>query len=168
MIYFNTKGEIDISLPITKKQFEGSIPDFINKYRRLPFLREDDVEIEVKNDDGEIEKRPYRANRYINEYYGSQDNMVQELFDTGIISYKTIAKILGLTETVVKNAITLETKNPKIEVRRRLHIFFNKDFYEKELGRYNDRCQNNCSRRCKQYYFSDTYLCSKYKAKKKK
>ncbi len=92
--------------------------------------------------------------------------MVQELFDIGIISYKTIAKILDLTETVVKNAITLETKNPKMEARRRLHIFFNKDFYEKELGKYNNRCAESCSRRCKQYYFSDTTLCSRYKRKK--
>ena len=160
------KGEVNISLPITKKQFEGSIPDFINKYRRLPYLKEDDIEVKIKNDDGEIENRPYRASRYINEYYGNQDNMTKELFDKGIISYKSIAETLDLTETVVKNAMTLETKNPKIEVRRGLDIFFNKDLYEKELGKYSDRCVNSCSRRCKQYYFSDTYLCSRYKRKK--
>jgi hypothetical protein len=138
----------------------------MNKYKRLPYLKEDDVEIPIKNDDGEMEIRPYRASRYVTEYYGDEDKMTQELFDKGIISYEYIADVLGLTGTLVKNAMTLETKNPQLEVRRGLHIFFNKDFYEKKLGKYNQKCTESCSRRCKQYYFSDTIPCSKYKRKK--
>ena len=141
------------------------MPDFINEFKRLPFLPEDDIKVPIKNDNGEIELRPYRSNRYVSEYYGSQDKMIEELFDKGIISYKLIADILGLTETLVRNAITKETKKPQTEVRHGLHIFFNKDLYEKELGKYNDRCAESCSRRCKQYYFSDTTLCSRYKRK---
>lgn len=119
----------------------------------------------MKNDDGETEFRPYRSSRYIREYYGSQDEMVDELLNKGIISYKSIADTLGLTETLVRNAMTKETKNPQIEVRRRLHIYLNNDLYEKELGKYSQRCTESCSRRCKQYYFSDTTLCSRYKRK---
>lgn len=124
------------------------------------------MEIKIRNDDGEIEIKPYRANKYIKAYYGSQDDMTKELFKRGKISYETIADILNLTPTLVKNAITLKTENPQVEVRRKLHIFFNKDLYEKELGKFDNRCRNSCSRRCKQYYFADTSLCSKYKQKK--
>lgn len=158
---------VNKDLPITKKQFEKSIPAFIDKYYRLPYLKEDDIEIEVKNDDGEIELRPYVAKRYVSEFYGNQDKMTKELFDKNIITYKLIADITGLTETVAKNIVTKETKNPDIEARRKLHIFFNEDFYEKELGAYNDRCMD-CKKKCKMYYYATIIECPNYKVKKKK
>lgn len=93
--------------------------------------------------------------------------MTKELFDKNIITYKLIADITGLTETVVKNIITKETKNPDIEARRMIHIFFNKDFYEKELGKYNDRCIG-CKKKCKIDYYAAIVVCPNYKEKKKK
>ena len=170
-IHFLDKGVIIISvnkdLPITKKQFEKSIPDFIKKYNRLPFLKEDDVEINMKNDKGKMELKPYRANRYIEEFYGNQDKMTKELFDKNIITYKLIADITELTETIVKNIITKETKNPDIQARHKIDMFFNNDFYEKELGKYNDRCMD-CKKKCKQHYYSTIVVCPNYKEKKKK
>lgn len=157
-----------ISLPITKEQFEGSLPDFINTYKRLPYIHDDDVSVEIKNDKGELELRPYRANRYIREYYGGQDKMTEELLEREIITYKSIADTLNLTETLVRNAIEKSTQNPQLHVRRGLDIYFNRDLYKKELGDYNDRCQNSCSRRCKQFYYMDTGACSRYKQKSSK
>lgn len=162
------KGGGNISLPITKKQFEDSIPDFIHKFKRLPYMKEDDVEVKIKNDNGEIESKPYRARKYIREYYDNQDNMTEELFDKGVISYESIADVLGLTPTLVKNAMTLSTKNPEIKVRRKLDIFFNKDFYENELGKYNTKCMGCGRRKCKQDYYVDIISCKRYKEKKKK
>ena len=103
----------------------------------------------MKNDKGKMELKPYRANRYIEEFY------------------EKVAGITGLTETVVKNIITKETKNPDIEARRYLDIFFNKDFYEKELGAYNDRCMD-CKKKCRQNYYVAIIECPNYKVKKKK
>ena len=130
-------------------------------------MKEDDVEVEIKNEDGEIEIRPYRANKYIEKYFESQENMSKELFDKNIITYKLIADTIGLTETVVKNIITKGTKNPEIHNRRMIHIFFNKDFYEKELGKYNDRCMD-CKKKCKMDYYATIVVCPNYKEKKKK
>lgn len=113
-----------------------------------------------------MELKPYRANRYIEEFYENQDNMIDELFDKNIITYKLIADTTGLTETLVENTIEKETKNPDIEARRMIHIFFNKDFYEKELGKYNDRCMG-CKKKCKQSYYATIVVCPNYKKKKK-
>ncbi len=126
----------------------------------------DDVNIEIENDKGEIETRYYRANRYISEYYGSEKKMTDDLFRKNIISYKLIADTLGLTETLVRNAMTLETKSPQLEVRRRLHIFFNNDFYEKTLSPYATKCTDCTKRACKQDYWVEVISCRKYNKKK--
>lgn len=157
------KGGVDISLPITKQQFIDSIPNFIYNFDRLPYMNEDDVEVKIINDDKKEEIRPYRASRYINEFFNTKDELTKELFDKKIISYKLIADTLGLTEVVVRNAITKETKTPQQEVRRKLHMFFDKDLYE-ELGGHANLC-NSCTRRCKQHYFVDV-RCKNYKEKK--
>lgn len=126
------------------------------------------MEVEVINDEGEKELRPYVANKYIKEYYKNQDNMTEELFEKGILSYELIAETTGLTRTVVENTITKTTKEPEIETRRMIHLFFNKDFYP-ELGEYNLKCMD-CSRRrgCKQHYYTDVIICPDYKEKKRK
>ena len=153
-----------MSLPINKKQFEGSLARFIEKYERLPYLTEDDVEVEFKNKKKEIELRPYRASRYIREFYGDIDKMSEELLDGNTITYKMIADILNLTTTVVRNAITKETANPQPEVRRGIHMFFGKDYYP-ELEQHATKC-SNCTRRCKHEYWVDMLFCPDYKEKK--
>lgn len=126
-------------------------------------MDEDDIEVEIKNKKGEVELRPYRANKYIKEYFTNEDNLVEYLFDKKIITYKIISEILKLTETVVKNAIEKETKNPQTDVRKKIHLFFNKDYYE-ELGKYAKLC-SKCTKKCKQVYYVPVE-CKKYKAKK--
>lgn len=155
-------GIID-NLPITKQQFLDGTLKFIQSYKRLPFMDEDDIEAETIGKDGKKELRPYRASRYIKEYYDTQDKLTESLLDNKLITYKSIADILGLTEVVTRNATTKETKNPQPNVRRQLHIFFNKDLY-KELGEYANLC-SGCTKRCKQHYFVEV-KCKNYKEKK--
>lgn len=151
------------SLPITKEQFDGSIIPFVNKYKRLPYLSEDDVEVEIEVD-GEIEVRPYRASRYISAFYGNQDKMTKYLIDNKIITYKLVAEITGYTETLISNVMEKKTKNPNVRVRRAVDIFFNKDYYEKELDKFADRCENCKLRSCKQSYWVEV-RCPNFKAK---
>ena len=154
------------NLPITKEQFINSIIPFINTYKRLPLLPEDNVEIEI-DVDGEIEIRPYRAGRYIKEFFLTQDKMTKELFEQGIITYKLIGEVSGLTETVVKNIVEQSTKTPDTHARKMVHIFLNVDYYEKALGKYSERCKD-CSKQCKQFYWVEMIGCAKYKAKASK
>ena len=152
------------NLPITKEQFDDSIIPFVNKYKRLPYLSEDDIDVEVEID-GEIEIKPYRASRYVNAFYGNQDKMTKHLTDNKTITYKMVADITGHSETVITNAITKSTKSPDVRVRRAIDVFFNKDNYEKELGKYASRCVDCTSRACKQFYWVDV-RCPNFKAKK--
>ena len=143
---------------------KGSL-DFINRYQRLPCNREDSIEVEKLNDDNEIEIRTYKALKYINELFGGQDKFADYLLKEKIITYKSIADIIGYSETITTNAITKTTKNPDVGVRRAIDIFFNKDYYEKELGLYASLCEKCTSRKCKQFYFVEV-KCKNYKAKK--
>ena len=141
---------------------KGSL-DFINKYKRLPLYKEDDIEVEKLNDNNEIELRTYRALKYVNEHFKNQNKFAEYLLKEKIITYKSIADIIGYSETITTNAIVKQTKNPQAEVRRQLHIFFNKDLY-KELGEYANLC-SGCTKRCKQHYFVEV-KCKNYKEKK--
>ena len=143
---------------------KGSL-DFINRYKRLPCNREDSIEVEKLNDDNEIEIRTYKALKYINELFGGQEKFAKYLLDNEIITYKSIADIIGYSETITTNAITKSTKNVDVGVRRQLELFFNKDYYEKELGKYASRCVDCTSRACKQFYWVDV-RCPNFKAKK--
>lgn len=142
---------------------KGSL-DFINRYKRLPCNREDSIEVEKLNDDNEIEIRTYKALKYINELFGGQEKFAKYLLDNEIITYKLIANTLGLTELIIRNAMTKQTKNPQPEVRRGLEIFFNDDLY-KELGLYASLCEKCTKRNCKQFYWVEV-KCKNYKEKK--
>lgn len=163
MIFLKYKGGVDISLPITKQQFLDGVLKFIQSYNRLPYIEEDDIEVNIVVKNGKKELRPYRASRYIKEFYDTQDKLTESLLDSKLITYKSIADTIGLTEVVTRNAITKQTKSPQAKARRQLHIFFNKDLY-KELGEYANLC-SGCTKRCKQHYFVDV-RCKKYKEKK--
>ena len=152
------------NLPITKGQFNEAVVKFIYKYERLPYQPEDDIEVEVKNDEDEIEIKTYRANRYIKEYYKTQAKMSEELLKKNIVTYKMISEITGLTETVLKNAITKETKNPELSTRRAIHIFFNKDYYS-ELGKLAKKCESCKGCKCEYEYWTSVVYCPNYKKK---
>lgn len=157
------KGGIVISSEITKKQFNNSVINFINRYRRLPFLLGDEVEFNINKDDEE-KKITYRASTYIEKFYGTRENMSEELLSDRVITHKLIADTLGVSTAVIRNAISKDTANPRNEVRRGLDIFFGKDLYEKELGSYNKKC-TECTKRCKQHYWVEVVHCSMYDKK---
>lgn len=150
---------------ITKDEFISGVFKFIDNYKRLPYLPEDNIEVNMKNDKNEIEIKPYRANKYIKEFYGNQKNMSKSLFNSGLLTYKKIADTLDLSETIVRNTVTKSTKNPDVSSRHKIHMFFNKDFYEKELGKYTNKC-NDCKKTCKQFYWILSINCLKYQSKK--
>jgi len=129
-------------------------------------MDEDDVNVEIINGNGDKELRPYKANKYIKEYYKTQEKFIDEMFSNKIITYKSIGEILKLTETVTRNAITKSVKDLDVRIRRSIHIFFNKDYYP-ELGLYNNRCID-CTNKCKQNYWVNVVACNKYKKSKAK
>lgn len=137
---------------------------FIDKYKRLPLYKEDDIAVEKLNDENEIELRTYRALKYVNEHFKNQDKFADYLLKEKIITYKSIADIIGYSETITTNAITKSTKNVDVGVRRQVELFFNKDYYEKELGKYNNKCAG-CKKQCKQFYWVDVARCKEYSKK---
>lgn len=155
------------NLPITKEQFDKAVINFVYTYERLPYQPEDEVEVELKNDNGELETRLYRASRYVTSYYEDQDNMSKEILENNVITYKMISDITGITEAVLKNAINKETKNPEKATRRAIEMFFNKDFYE-ELGKYATKCEG-CKKckgcKSKYFYWISVIHCPMYKKK---
>lgn len=154
--FYNTKGGIKISQHMTVEKFNKSIIDFISIYERLPFIDEDEIYIKVTNNDI-VEERPFKAGKYIKEYYKTKDRLVEYLFDNNLVTYKMIAEIYETTPTIIRNAITKKTAKPDIKVRRSIEMFFNKDYY-KELGEYTDRC-TKCKRKCKQFYWTRIFSC---------
>lgn len=154
---------------IAQDEFIKGVFRFIDDYDRLPYFSEDNIELDFeavdKNSKAITETRPYRANKYIKKFYGNQKNMTKYLLDNGILTYKKIADVLGLSETIVRNTITKTTKNPDVSNRRKLHIFFNVDFYEKELGKYTNKC-TECKKHCKQFYWILSINCPKCESKK--
>lgn len=151
---------------ITHDKFMQGVYDFINTYKRLPYLPGDDIEIkfEIEDDNGDVvvKVKPYRANKYIKIFYNSRKNMTKKLLANGLLTYKMIAETLDLSETVVKNIITKSIKNPQRNDRRKLDMFFNEDFYARDLGKYFPRCIR-CIKQCKQPYWINNIKCSKYK-----
>lgn len=101
--------------------------------------------------------RPYRASKYITEYYKTKNKLTDVLFDKQIITYKSIGDVLGYTETIIRNAVTKSVKNPDIKLRRAIHIFFDKDFYA-TLGKYNG-VNDECKKECKHPYWVDVLRC---------
>lgn len=129
-------------------------------------MNDDEVEIEIINKNNETEIRPYVANKYIKEYYKTQEKFIDTLFSKNIVSYKLIGEIIGYSETITRNAITKSVATLDVSTRRAIDIFFNKDYFE-ELGKYTDRC-TSCNKKCQQFYWVSLIGCGKYTEKKTK
>lgn len=156
------------NLPIAKEQFLSGIIPFVKFYKRLPYLNEDDVIIEIKDDEkDEIIEKTYRAKRYIEAYFNNQDELTEYLFDNNIITYELISECTRQTPTVIKNIMDATTKKPDKTVRHIVELFFNKDFYKGKLSSYADMC-DDCTQKCKHDYFVSVISCPKYKKSKKK
>lgn len=142
--------------------------EFMKKNKRLPFLKEDVIKIQTKDEQGQTVDRPYKISRHIVGNFKSHDNFREFLFDNDFISPKTIADLHKISEKDVEKALNHSIKKPKIKIRKALDFFFNHDFY-KELGN-NSICET-CTKKCKQLYWVELIGCSKYrksKAKKRK
>ena len=152
-------------LPITREQFLEGVVGFLKEYKRLPYLPDDDIVVQIKNKENEPEYRPYRANRYIEEYYETQDKLTDKLFDSGVLSAGVLSEMSGFSETIINNLITKSTANPDIRARRAVHMILNSDYYESELGSLNTTHCSKCTKRrqCGQHYWVDIVSCSKYK-----
>lgn len=158
---------IKISLPITKKQFDDSVIKFIHRYNRLPFLHGDSVEIEMKDDSGDMVTKPYRANKYMIEYYKDQENMTKELIDNKILPHKLISDIVRVDENKIKKILKREIDRIDLSARRRIEIFFNKDYFPK-MGLYSAKCVSCKKKKCKQPYFLEVIACKNYKSARAK
>lgn len=139
---------------------------FVNQYQRLPYLSEDNIEVEKENDEGEMELKPYRAVKYVKEYFINQDKYSEYLIESGLLTYDKIAEIINIDKNRLKKLANKEIDKPDIGERRTLELFFNKDYYP-ELGQYSNVCESCTKRECKLSYWVQVINCPKYKKKKK-
>lgn len=140
---------------------------FIYVYKRLPYYAEDDIEVEKENKDNKLELRPYRAGKYIKEFFTNQDKYTQYLLDNKIITYETISEIIKIDKSRLEKLLNKKIKTPEIRERRQIEIFFNKDYFP-ELGKYNENCGTCGKKQCKQLYWVSVISCGKQGKKKKK
>lgn len=161
-------------LIISKEELVNAIPKFMAHYGRLPYMDEDDVIINIKKDkeekDGSITsvvvEQPYKSLKYVKGHFGSTDNMTDYLFEQHILSFKIISDKTDISEKRVKDL--MDGKATKVDKgeRRRLHVFFNKDFYE-EMGHLNSTHCSDCTKssQCGHPYWVSVISCPKFKKK---
>lgn len=145
------------------------IKEFFSRYKRLPYLPEDDVIVQGEDKKGEIVDKLYRASRYITEYYGNPEQMIEELFKLKIVSLELLSSMSGFSETIIQNIMENNTKTPDFRVRRFVEMTLGIDYYKKQLGTLNqshcEKCKNR--KKCGQLYYVEVVSCPKYKANKK-
>ena len=141
--------------------------DFINTYKQLPFLSGDDIEIEKENDDGEIEVKPYRSLKYINEYFGNHKKYSEYLLENKIITYDEISECTDIPAKRVEELLSGKAENVEVQERRAIHIFFNNDIYS-HLGIMCKYCSDCTKKSCGQDYWVHVIYCPRYSKKKKK
>ncbi len=142
---------------ITAKELIAGTLNFIPVYKRLPYYSDDDIEVEKKDEDGEMSLCPFRANKYIKKYFGKQNKYTKHLLDNKIIAYDVISKITKIRKNRLKRLLKKSIKKPTINERRQIEMFFNKDYFP-ELGEYNVKC-SKCNKKCKQHYWTDVVFC---------
>ena len=140
---------------------------FIERYKRLPYYSEDDIEIEKLDDDNELVLKPYRALKYIKEEFATHEKYTKYLLQNNILTYEIISEHTKIKPDRLN--ILLKGEEDKIEVseRRIIHIFFNDDYYEK-LGMMCSYCKDcTQNKKCSQNYWVKIIQCPKYKKQKK-
>lgn len=146
---------------MNKKELIKETLNFIKKYDKLPFMEEDEFEIEYL-DNEEIKTKILKAESNIKKHFETNNEYVDYLFEKRKLTYKLISKHTKLSATRVKNLLDNKIKNVTINDRRKLHIFFNKDYFPK-MNKYSDMCidcKNN--KKCGQNYWADVWFCKKY------
>lgn len=151
------------NLPITKQQFVDGTINFIHAYKRLPYLPEDDVNVNVINNEGEVDVKIYRAGKYVKGYYKTQDKMTTELISSGELTYKEISKIIGIDVKLLESVINGELKEIDNVNRICIENFFNKDYFPKQ-SKFAETCKD-CKNSCKQKYNVAVMQCKKKEKK---
>ena len=151
---------------INQDQLIKGILEFINMHKRLPYIAEDDIDVPITNDEGELELRPYRALKYVKEIFANQEKCTQYLLDNKLITYEMISEIIKIDRDRLENLLSKKISEPEIKERRQIEVFFNRDYFE-ELGKWNDMC-TKCSKKCQQFYWVNLISCNKFKEKKSK
>ena len=146
---------------ITKKQLITGTLNFIPKYKRLPYYFDDDIEVKKRDKNNKLILSPFRTNKYIKKYFGTQNKYTKYLLDNKKITYDIISEIIKIEENRLKKLLNRKIKNPTAKDRRQIEIFFNKDYFPK-LDKYNDMC-SKCKEKCKQPYWADILDYRKYK-----
>ena len=142
---------------ITKKQLITGTLNFISIYKRLPYYPDDDIEVKKKDKNNKLTLNPFRTNKFIKKYFGTQNKYTKYLLDNEIITYDTISKITKIRKNRLKRLLRKSIKKPTTNERRQIEIFFNKDYFP-ELGEYNSKC-SKCNKKCKQHYWTDVVFC---------
>ncbi len=120
-----------------KKEIKKETLSFIKQYKRLPLMEEDEFKRE--------------------KYFDTDEEYIDYLFDNRILTYKLISKHTGLHTVRIKNLLQKDVKRVPTNERRKIEMFFNKDYFP-ELGKYNSKC-SKCNKKCKQHYWTDVVFC---------
>lgn len=154
------------NLPITKEEFLSGILPFVEYYKRLPYMREDKIEVIKYNEEKEEDEiKIYTAAKYIEIFFESQDNLTDYLFENNIIEYSLVSEMVKIKEKRLRELLDGSAKKVEKSERRAVEIFFNNDFYE-DLGKYADLCSKCSVRKCKHDYWITVVSCQNYKKKK--
>lgn len=140
---------------------------FISAYKRLPYMSEDDIEVEKENDEGETEIKPYRSLKYINEYFGNHEKYSRHLLENNILAHDTISKHIDIPVNRLKELLKGDVEKVEIHERRMVDMFFNNDIYS-HLGLMCNYCID-CTKKksCSQNYWVQVINCPKHNKKKK-
>ncbi|MGJ0846613.1 hypothetical protein ACR77J_07985 [Tissierella praeacuta] len=152
---------------INKDELIKGTLNFIKKYERLPFMNGDDIEVEKLNDDNEIELRPYRGKKYVDELFGGQDKFTKYLLDNNILTLEIVSQYTKVKPDRIIELMSGKAEDIEASERRAIDIFFNKDYYEKKLGKYNG-VNDKCRKECQFPYWVKVDHCGKHSKKENK
>lgn len=150
-------------LVISKKDVVGAIPHFVEGFRRLPYMREDNIMVEVEQDNGEITRQPYSALKYIEAYFETAENFTGFLLTEEVLSLKSMGEIMGIDPSRLDRLLKNRLKNITKRERRKLELFFNDDIYKNEGSEYAQLCSTcKYKNKCGQPYWVGSVSCTKY------
>ena len=141
--------------------------NFVKQYKRLPYYIDDDIEVEKLNEtNNEYELKPFRATKYIKEFYGTHDKFIDYILTESIITYEEISEYTNVEIKRIKELLTGKVDKVGVRERRAIHNFFGKNYY-KHLGVVCDYCKDcTNNKKCGQDYWVTVVICPKYKQKK--
>lgn len=161
-------------LVIDKEEFVKASLDFLEYYGRLPYMKEDDVLVTLKEETLDSEghreireqERYYTSLKYVKGHFDTPENMTQYLLDEGLLSYGDIADAITIPEKRVKELMSGEAQKVETHERRMIELFLNKDLYE-DLGHGLSHHCSDCtkSKQCGQPYWVAVVSCPKFKKK---